>query len=565
MNDQRLPDRHYLNADYSIWSWFLTTDHKRIGILYLISVTLFFFLGGGAAVMFRLELMTPQGDLVISETYNKLFTLHGVIMVWFFLIPSIPAVMGNFLLPMMLGARDVAFPKLNLASWYVYIIGGIFTIVVMITGGVDTGWTFYTPYSSTYANTQVMTTAVGIFIVGFSSILTGLNFIVTTHTMRAPGLTWFRLPLFVWAHYATSLVMLLATPILAITLALIAIERGLGFGIFDPALGGDPVLFQHLFWFYSHPAVYIMLLPAMGVVSEVITCFSRKRIFGYSFIAFSSLAIAVFGFLVWGHHMFVSGQSIYAGFVFSFLSMLVALPSAIKVFNWTATLHKGSVSWDTPMMYALGFIGLFTLGGLTGVFLATLAVDVHVHDTYFVVAHFHYIMVGGAVMGYMAALHFWWPKMTGKMYSEWWGRFSAILIFFGFNLTFFPQFVLGYLGMPRRYHAYPEEFQVLNVMSSAGASILAVGYLIPLGYMLWSLRYGKIAGPNPWNATGLEWQTPSPPPTHNFEHTPVVTEEAYAYSAEVCQWPDTAEPPDTSTPEKLLSSSDDEHSHRQHP
>jgi cytochrome c oxidase subunit 1 len=395
---------------------------------------------------------------------------------------------------------------------------------------VDTGWTFYTPYSTTYANSNVMLTAVGVFITGFSSILTGLNFTVTIHTMRAPGLTWFRLPLFIWAHYATSLIMILGTPVLAITIVLVALERGLHIGIFDPALGGDPVLFQHLFWFYSHPAVYIMILPAMGVISELITCFSRKRIFGYSFIAFSSVAIAVLGFFVWGHHMFVSSQSVYAGLVFSVLSFLVAIPSAIKVFNWTATLYKGSVSYETPMLYAFGFIGLFTIGGLTGLFLASLGLDVHVHDTYFVVAHFHYIMVGGAIMAYLGGLHFWWPKMTGRMYPEGWARLGALIIFIGFNLTFFPQFILGYLGMPRRYHMYPPEFQILNVMSSAGASILGVGYLIPMVYFLWSLRYGAVASANPWHAKGLEWQTPSPPPTENFPETPIVTEEAYNYA-----------------------------------
>lgn len=521
--------RNYLNANYNVWSWFLTTDHKRVAILYLISITLFFFLGGAAAVLFRLELMTPKGDLVIPETYNKLFTLHGIIMVFFFLIPSIPAVLGNFVLPLALGARDLAFPKLNLASWYIFMIGGLFTIFAILAGGVDTGWTFYTPYSSTYGNTAVLAAALGVFVVGFSSILTALNFIVTTHTMRAPGLTWFRLPLFVWASYATSLIIILGTPVLAITVLLVGIERFFHVGIFDPRLGGDPLLFQHLFWFYSHPAVYIMVLPSMGVISELVACFSRKKVFGYTFVAFSSLAIAVLGFLVWGHHMFVSGQSMYAGFVFSFLSMLVAIPSAIKVFNWTATIYRGSIIWNTPMLYALGFLGLFTIGGLTGLFLATLAFNVHIHDTYFIVAHFHYIMVGGAVMGYLGGIHFWWPKMTGRMYPEAWGRISAILIFVGFNLTFLPQFVLGYLGMPRRYHAYPEEFQVLNVMSTAGASILAIGYLLPFGYLLWSLRYGKKAGPNPWNARGLEWETDSPPPTFNFDVTPVVTRPAYDY------------------------------------
>ena len=393
------PRQHYLNVAYGVRSWLLTFDHKRIGLLYLASITVFFLLGGSFAVMIRAELVTPAGDLLQAETYNKMFTMHGVVMIFFFLIPSIPAVFGNFLLPLMIGARDMAFPRLNLLSWYVFIIGAAVTLFAIVQGGVDTGWTFYAPYSSTYSNSAVAATAVGVFITGFSSVLTGLNFIVTIHKMRAPGLTWFRMPLFVWAHYATSLIMVLGTPVLSAAIVLLALERLLGIGIFDPKLGGDPILFQHLFWFYSHPAVYIMILPSMGVVSEVISCFARKRIFGYKIIAYSSLAIAVLGFLVWGHHMFVSGQSVYAGMIFSFLSFFVAIPSAIKVFNWTATLYKGSISYDTPMMYAMGFIGLFTIGGLTGLFLASLAVDVHVHDTYFVVAHFHYIMVGGALMG----------------------------------------------------------------------------------------------------------------------------------------------------------------------
>jgi cytochrome c oxidase subunit 1 len=520
---------NYLNSDYGIKSWLLTTDHKRIAILYLISITAMFWLGGFFAMMIRLELLTPAGDLVSSDTYNKLFTMHGIIMVFFFLIPSVPAVLGNFLVPLMVGAKDLAFPRVNLLSWYLYIAGAIITLTAMITGGVDTGWTFYTPFSTTYSNTNVIGAAIGIFISGFSSILTGLNFIVTIHRMRAPGMTWRRLPLFCWSNYATAIIMVLGTPVIAITLLLVALERAFHIGIFDPRLGGDPVLFQHLFWFYSHPAVYLMILPGMGVISEIVTCFSRKRVFGYEFVALASIAIAVLGFLVWAHHMFVAGISVYAALVFSLLSYLVAIPSAVKIFNWTATLYKGSIRYDTPMLYAFGFIGLFTMGGLTGIFLASLGVDVHVHDTYFVVAHFHYVMVGGMVMAYMAGLHFWWPKITGKMYPEAWAKLSALLVFVGFNTTFFPLFIAGYMGLPRRYHAYPPEFQVLNVLSTAGASILAVGYVIPMIYFDWSLRYGKPAGSNPWNAVGLEWMTPSPPPTHNFDETPVVTWEAYDY------------------------------------
>jgi cytochrome c oxidase subunit 1 len=521
---------NYLNTDFSVKSWLLTTDHKRIAILYLISITAMFFVGGFAATMIRLELLTPAGDLMSSDTYNKMFSIHGIIMVFFFLIPSIPATLGNFLVPMMIGAKDLAFPRINLASWYMYIVGATLMMYVVLTGGVDTGWTFYVPFSSTYSNTHVIAAIVAIFIAGFSSIFTGFNFIVTIHRMRAPGMTWSRLPLYIWGHYATSVVMVLGTPVVAIALTLVALERAFHLGIFDPRLGGDPLLFQHLFWFYSHPAVYIMILPSMAVISEVVSTFSRKRIFGYAFVALASIAIAVLGFLVWAHHMFVAGISAYAALVFSLLSYFVAVPSAIKVFNWMATMYKGSVSLATPMLYAMGFIGLFTMGGMTGLYVAALGIDVHVHDTYFVIAHFHYIMVGGAVMGYLAGIHFWWPKISGRMYPEAWGKIAAGTIFIGFNLTFFPQFVLGYLGMPRRYHSYPPEFQVLNVMSTAGASILAVGYVLPLIYLLWSLRYGEVASDNPWGATGLEWRTPSPPPTENFPETPVVTWEAYDYS-----------------------------------
>jgi cytochrome c oxidase subunit 1 len=524
-----MPEKHYLNATYGIRSWLLTTDHKRIALLYLASVTFFFFIGGFFAMMIRLHLLTPNGLLLTPDQYNRMFTMHGVAMIFFFLIPSIPAVMGNFLIPLMIGAKDLAFPKINLLSWYVYVVGGSFTLWAMINGGVDTGWTFYTPLSTVYSNSAVAPAVVGVFITGFSSILTGLNFLVTVHTMRAPGMTWFRLPLFVWAHYATSIVMILGTPVVAITLALAGMERLFGLGFFNPAMGGDPILFQHLFWFYSHPAVYIMILPAMGVISELIPTFARKKLFGYHFVAAASLAIAVIGFLVWTHHMFVTGQSAYAAVAFSFLTFLVAVPSAVKTFNWTATLFGGSISFDTPMLYAFGFLGLFLIGGLTGLFLGCLGVDINVHDTYFVVAHFHYIMVGGAVMGYLGGLHFWWPKITGRMYPEWLARIAAFTLFIGFNFTFFPQFILGIMGMPRRYHVYPPEFQIYNVMSTAGASILAVGYLLPMIYLTWAAFYGEVAGENPWPATGLEWKTQSPPLTENFEVTPVVTWEAYDF------------------------------------
>jgi cytochrome c oxidase subunit 1 len=523
---------NYLNWKTSVASWLLTYDHKRIAILYLVSISIFFLMGGLAAALIRMELATPKGDLLTSDVYNKMFTTHGVIMIFLFLIPSIPAVFGNFLLPLMIGARDVAFPRLNLLSWYFFMIGAFLVLIALFRGGIDTGWTFYTPYSSSFAKGEVSLAIVGVFLAGFASIFTGINFLVTIHKMRAPGMTWFRLPLFVWAMYATSLIQVLGTPVVAITLLLVAVERTFRIGIFDPNLGGDPILYQHLFWFYSHPAVYIMILPAMGVISEVISAFSKRRVFGYHFVAFSSLAIAIIGFLVWGHHMFSTGQSMYAGIVFSFLTWIVAIPSAIKTFNWMATIWKGRVHWDTPMLYALGFMGLFVIGGLTGLHLAAMATNVHLTDTYFIVAHFHYVMVGGAIMGYLAALHFWWPKMTGRMYPEGWGKLAAMLVFVGFNLTFFPQFILGYMGMPRRYHSYPEEWAVLNVLSTAGSSVLGFGYLLPVIYLTWSLKYGKVVTErNPWGARGLEWELVDPvPDPHNFERIPIVTRPAYDYA-----------------------------------
>jgi cytochrome c oxidase subunit I len=524
---------NYLNVEHTIKSWLLTGDHKRIAVLYLIAVSFFFFLGSVAASLIRLELTSPQGVMFESETYNKLFTSHGILMVFFFLIPAIPAVLGNFLIPIMIGARDLAFPRLNLGSWYAYMIGGVLVLLSFVLGGVDSGWTFYTPYSSIYSKTQVSLALVGIFINGFSSIMTGVNFIATIHKMRAPGMTWDKMPLFLWAHYATGVIMLLGTPVVAITLFVVVLERAFKIGVFSPELGGDPVLFQHLFWFYSHPAVYIMLLPGMGIISEIIANFSQKRIFGHHFVAYSSVAIAGLGFLVWGHHMFVASQSMYQGFVFSLISFLVAVPSAIKVFNWTATIYKGQVKLQTPMIFALGFLGLFVIGGLTGLYLACIATDVHLTATYFVVAHFHYVMVGATTIAFLGGIHFWWPKMFGRMYSDAWGIASAVLVFAGFNLTFFPQFIVGYMGMPRRYHYYyfAPEFQPYHLASTLGASVLAIGLLLPAFYLTYSLKYGPKVGPNPWGAQGLEWTTQSPPITTNFEHMPTNIPEPYDFDS----------------------------------
>ncbi|MCC5847891.1 MAG: cbb3-type cytochrome c oxidase subunit I [Verrucomicrobia bacterium] len=527
------PKPNYITAGNTAKSWLLTVDHKRIGLMYLLGMTFFFLIGATAAALFRFELATHNANVFANDTYNRLFTMHGILMVFFFLIPAVPGVLGNFLVPLMIGAKDVAFPRLNLASWYIYMLGGTFTLGAIVLGGIDTGWTFYTPYSSVYADSQVILAGTGVFITGFSSILTGLNFIVTIHKMRAPGMTWMRLPLFIWAQYATSIINVLGTPVIAITLLLVVFERALGFGIFDPQKGGDPVLYQHLFWFYSHPAVYIMILPGFGVVSEVLACFSRKRIYGYEFVAFSSLAIAAIGFFVWGHHMFTSSQSPYAGLIFSILTYLVGIPTAIKIFNWTATLYKGSILLSAPMIYALGFIGLFLVGGLTGLFLATMAINVHLHDTYFVVAHFHYVMVGGMMMAWLSGLHFWWPKMFGKMYNEFWARVGAVIIFFGFNFTFFPQFIAGYMGMPRRYHVYDIEYQPFQMLSTVGAYFMGVGLIICFVTLVSSIFKGKPAGKNPFKATGVEWnQADSPPDQHNFTSPVKVDVEAYDYTDE---------------------------------
>jgi cytochrome c oxidase subunit 1 len=522
---------NYANEENTVLSWLLTRDHKRIALLFFGSITFFFFIGGFAATLMRLNLATPAG-LLQPSIYNRMFTMHGIVMVWFFLIPSIPTTLGNFFVPMMIGAHDLAFPRINLGSWYVFNLSGLVLLYALVMGGVNTGWTFYTPLSTVYANGYVFAAAMAVFINGFSSIMTALNFVVSIHRLRAPGMTWMRLPLFVWGIYAVSIVMLTATPVLAMDTVLLAVERFIGVGLFDPQRGGDPLLWQHMFWFYSHPAVYIMILPAMGVVSELIACYARRPIFGYTGMTIALMAIAIISFFVWAHHMFVAGISIYSAVVFSLMTFFVAVPSAIKVFNWTVSLHKGSIIFDAPMIYALGFVLLFTIGGLTGLMVATLALDVQLHGTYFIIAHFHYIMVGGTVSAFFGGLHYWWPKITGRYYPEMWARFAAILTFVGFNLTFFPQFILGYLGMPRRSYTYPPEWEPWNVLSSAGASILAVAYVLPLFYLGWSLFWGRRAGPNPWRATGLEWITSSPPPKDNFERTPIVKLGPYSYDPE---------------------------------
>jgi cytochrome c oxidase subunit 1 len=526
-------DDTYLNHTKGLLSWVVTLDHKRIGLMYLLSISLALCLGGVFALLVRTELWGPEENLMSHDVYNQMFTLHGAVMVFLFIIPSIPAAIGNFVLPIMLGVKDVAFPRLNLASFYIYVVGAIFLVTSMYLSAIDTGWTFYTPYSSSQqvgSQSAVMSSAMGVFILGFSSIFTGINFIATINTMRPKGMGWFNMPLFLWAVYATSIIQVLATPVLAITLLLLTVERAFGLGIFDPALGGDPVLFQHFFWFYSHPAVYIMVLPAMGVISEVIGTFSRKRIFGYKFIAMSSLAIAFIGFLVWGHHMFTSGQSKLASMVFSGLTYLVAVPSAIKVFNWLTTLYKGSIRLNAPMLYALSFIWLFAIGGLTGMFLGTLAVDIHLHDTYFVVAHFHYVMVGGTVMALFAGLYYWWPKFFGRMYNETTAKVACLLVFIGFNVTFFPQFVMGSQGMPRRYYTYLDQYQAFHQISTVGAYILGFGILMAFAGLIMAALKGPKAPDNPWGANTMEWHTASPPPFDNYASQPEATD-PYDYHA----------------------------------
>lgn len=522
------PEKHYLNEETGLWSWLTTVDHKKIGIMFLGAITFFFFVGGIMALLIRTELWTPAKTFIEANTYNQLFTLHGAIMIFLFLVPSVPAALGNFILPLQLGAKDVAFPRLNLLSFYLYLTGAFIAVFSIINGGIDTGWTFYTPYSSSTGG-AVTTMVFGVFIIGFSSILTGVNFITTIHKMRAPGLTWDKLPLFCWGLYATSIIQILATPVLAITLALVGMERILGIGIFDPAMGGDPVLFQHFFWFYSHPAVYIMIVPGFGVVSEIITTFSRKHIFGYWAIALSSLAIAFIGFLVWGHHMFVSGQASLASMVFSFLTFLVGIPTGIKMFNWTATLYKGSIDLKSPLLYIFGFFFLFLVGGLTGIVLGSIALDVHLHDTYYVVAHFHFVMVGGMVMAFLAGLHYWWPKITGRMYNEVLAKIACAIIFIGFNVTFLPQFVMGSQGMPRRYFNYIEQFQSFHQISTIGSFILGLGFVMVFYYLVKSLFSGEKATANPWGSRALEWQINTRPPLHNFHHTPVIINGPYDY------------------------------------
>jgi len=542
-SENYLNSGHGLNDGRGILSWIVTLDHKRIGVMYLISVLFFFFVGGIFALLVRTELLTQGQTIMDADNYNKAFTLHGAIMVFLFIIPAIPATFGNFILPIMLGAKDVAFPRLNLASLYIYVLGAIFFIITLIGGGLDTGWTFYTPYATSEAGTHignVIPATAGAFVLGFSSILTGVNFIASIHLLRPPGMAWFRMPLFLWALYATSIIQILATPVLAITLLLLIAERAFGIGVFDPALGGDPVLYQHFFWFYSHPAVYIMILPAFGVLSELVATFCHKTIFGYRFIAVSSLAIALLGFFVWGHHMFTSGQSGLASVIFSLITFSIAIPSAIKVFNWLTTMYKGSIDLKTPFLYALTFIWVFAIGGLTGMFLGALATDIHLHDTYFVVAHFHYVMVGGTLFSFLGGLYYWWPKITGKMYGEFWAKLSWVFVFVGFNLTFFIQFVMGSHGMPRRYWDYLPQFELYHQISTIGSYVMGIGLFMIAGGLIRSLMRGERVGPNPWGGSTLEWQCASPPPWYNFEKTPRVQEpyrfDNLVYKPEIRSW-----------------------------
>ncbi len=536
----------------TIWDWATTVDHKKIGVMYLAAVLMMFFFGGVAALAVRTELYNPvrvdangvvtgqwlgsflgaEGASVAANNnlYNRAFTLHGAIMVFMVIIPSVPAALGNFFLPIMIGAKDVAFPKLNLLSWYIYVTGSIFGVMSILMGGVDTGWTFYTPYSTTTDADQmrVVYMVLAAFILGFSSILTGLNFVVTVHKLRAPGMGWFDMPLFVWAIYATSIIQVLATPVIGITLLLLTFERLFRVGIFDPGLGGDPVLFQHFFWFYSHPVVYVMILPGMAIINEIIPVHAHKRIFGYRSMAFASLGIAAAAFLLWGHHMFTAEGEL-AATVFSALTFLVAIPTAVKVFNWIGTLYKGSISFSPPMIYALMFLFLFTIGGLTGLPLATLSTDLHLHDSYFVVAHFHYVMMGGTIIAFVGGLHHWWPKMFGKMYNQRAAVFFALVVFVGFNVTFFTQFILGTRGMPRRYASYVEEFHLLHQISTYGSYILGVGFMGSLAVFVHSLLAGKPAPRNPWGGLTLEWYIESPPTTHNFHKEPIVTHGPYDF------------------------------------
>src|SRR5690625_510967 len=526
--EPRVDGQSYLTVEKTVRSWVLTTDHKRIGLLFLIWTTISLFVGGVFALLLRLELLTPDQNWVDAAVYNRYFTLHGVIMVWMFLIPAIPSGLGNFFLPIMIGARELAFPRLNLASLHLYILGSIVVLVGAFAGGADTGWTFYPPYS---ARTPMALSPIilGVFILGISSTITGLNFIVTTHTMRTKGMKWMRLPFFVWGVYATSIILVIATPVLGMTLLLLWFDHSFNFGSFDPAYGGDPILYQHIFWFYSHPAVYIMVLPAMGVVSELVCQFARKNMFSYTAIVISTIGITFGGFLTWGHHMFTSGMSSFDAGVFGILSMFVAIFSAIKVFNCTATLYKGSISLATPMLYFFGFLFLFSVGGMTGVAVASTSLDVYWHDTYFVVAHFHFIMVGGTIMGFLGGLHYWFPKITGRLYPERLATGAAIGVFMGFLLTFVPQFLLGNGGMPRRYHTYPDEYQPLNVVATVGSWTIGGGMLLIISYLLWAAFRGRRTGPNPWGVLGLEWTTPSPPPKENFTELPEVTHGPYDY------------------------------------
>jgi cytochrome c oxidase subunit I len=506
---------HYLNERFSLGSWLATRDHKRVAWLYLVTVSLFFLAGLASMSVLRLESLTPRGDLVEPGTYARLFTLHGTVMVWLFLVPALPGVLGNFLVPLMIGARSVAFPRLNLAGWYLYLAGGLLLFGLLTSQGLTGGWVLYS--SNTLFQGYSLGPIAALLLLRASAFLLALNLIVTIHRMRTAQMSWAEMPIFVWGVYLMSLVQVLTLPVLATGTMLVVAEKIAGLGLLTPALGGDSLWAQHFVWFFSHAVVYSLILPAIGIITEIISTFSRTILTTRKHVICSLIAITFLGTLIWGHHLLVSTQTPVLSLFFSALSFLIVVPFLVVFWTWLSSLYGGSISYAAPMLYALAFIGVLVIGGVSGLILSTLALAPHLDNTYFVVAHFHYLVAGALLLAYLGGIHYWWPKITGRLFPNGWGAFAALLTFVGVNLTFLPLYLIGYMGLPRRHYSYPAEFQTLQVLVSAGATLLVLGYLLPAVYLFWSLFHGRRASADPWGGMTLEWRTSSPPPSKNFE------------------------------------------------